>query len=1112
MMKTSPRFFSAFGLSFSTLRAVALIGSAAGGAIAAETVSHGKGGGPVATKAPDGLTAMKSFKFDQGLKVELFAEESLLANPVAFAPDEKGRWYVAESYRQEHGVEDNRGHADWLEMDIAARTTADRLAMIHKFYPDPGAFSEKFTKHEERIVRIEDTNGDGLPDRQTVFADGFRDALDGTGAGILARGDEVWWTCIPNLWRFRDEDGNGQAERRDKLLEGFGVKFAFRGHDMHGLRFGPDGRVYFTIGDRGIHVKTREGGEVAEPDTGSVMRCYPDGSGFEVFATGVRNPQELAFDEYGNLFTGDNNSDSGDKARFVHVVEGGDSGWRMTFQYLNDRGPWNRELLWDEKEGHKSRYIVPPVANLGNGPSGLTYNPGTGLGKMYQGCFFLSDFRGGASASVVHQIRLEPSGAGFRVKEARPFVKGVLTTDCEFGNDGRLYVLDWVEGWGGCGKGRIYRFSDSAGDAPQQAATAQIIAEGMGTRSESALQAFLAHADQRVRQAAQFSLAEKGATATLLQIAQDPNATQLARIHAIWGIGQICTKQPAAAAPLKGLLRDLDSEIRAQTAKVLGEGRVPGVAQELVAVLRDSSPRARFYAALSLGKLRHSPAVPALFEMLAANDDSDAVLRHGGVMGLLGCAQSEELAARASDPSVAVRFGALLALRRQGSERIAAFLKDSNEEVVLEAARGIHDVPILGAFPALAALSSNDRLTNPRLLERVINAHYRLGQSSNAKAIATMSANGAFPAPSRREALDALSVWGAPSARDRLLNLWRPLPARGATDAVAAIGVAIPHLLRDGSASIQETAARLCAKLGLNAGEALAGLASDEKAAPGARLAALQALNVLKDDHLPKAAKVAFTARDAKLRSEALQALIALEPTTAVKLVAEAVSKGETVEKQAAVNALSRIKQAEATQEIGVLLEKLLEGKVASQIQLEILEAARYRPELASRLSEYQARDTSPLGPYSFALEGGSVERGRKVFREKVEVQCLRCHKCEIGDSAVGPELTKIGASKDRRYLLESIVFPNQMIAQGFSIVSLTLADGSVSAGRLLSEEGGKLVLEVMDPQGKPQQVSFGADQVKERFNAPSPMPENLRDSLSKWELRDLVEYLATRK
>lgn len=134
-------------------------------------------------------------------------------------------------------------------------------------------------------------------------------------------------------------------------------------------------------------MKSKEGKQSEVSDTGAILRCNPDGTDFEVFATGVRNPQELVFDELGNLFTGDNNSDSGDKARFVHLVEGGDCGWRMTFQYLDDRGPWNRELLWDDKEGQKARYIVPPIMNLSNGPSGLTYNPGTGLSKNMRGNF-----------------------------------------------------------------------------------------------------------------------------------------------------------------------------------------------------------------------------------------------------------------------------------------------------------------------------------------------------------------------------------------------------------------------------------------------------------------------------------------------------------------------------------------------------------------------------------------------------------------------------------------------------------------------------------------------------------------------------------------------------
>ena len=102
--------------------------------------------------------------------------------------------------------------------------------------------------------------------------------------------------------------------RRKPLHHGYGVHVGFLGHDLHGLRFGPDGRLYFTIGDRGLNVTTMDGQDLAVPDTGRVLRCDPDGTDLEVFATGLRNPQELAFDEFGNLFTGDNNSDGGDRA------------------------------------------------------------------------------------------------------------------------------------------------------------------------------------------------------------------------------------------------------------------------------------------------------------------------------------------------------------------------------------------------------------------------------------------------------------------------------------------------------------------------------------------------------------------------------------------------------------------------------------------------------------------------------------------------------------------------------------------------------------------------------------------------------------------------------
>src|SRR6185436_15971892 len=86
--------------------------------------------------------------------------------------------------------------------------------------------------------------------------------------------------------------------------------------------------------------------QLSNPDSGAVFRVWPDGSGLELFAKGLRNPQSLAFNDVGDLFTCDNNADGGDKARWIHVVEGADYGWRIGWQFLPKLGAWNSEGMW----------------------------------------------------------------------------------------------------------------------------------------------------------------------------------------------------------------------------------------------------------------------------------------------------------------------------------------------------------------------------------------------------------------------------------------------------------------------------------------------------------------------------------------------------------------------------------------------------------------------------------------------------------------------------------------------------------------------------------------------------------------------------------------------
>ena len=207
-----------------------------------------------------------------GFNVELWASDPLLANPVVFWPDNFGNVYVCETYRQEtEGVPDNRSHTYWTEDDLRCMTVDDRGKMYLKHHPE---YSKEWTDQEDRIVLLEDTNNDGTADSTKVFADGFNDLLDGTGAGLLVQankegGTDAWYTCIPNLWKLEDLDNDGVADRRESLHRGYGVRVALRGHDMHGLQIGPDGNpeLIYVLYVESILVSSYEYLTLSSPNT-----------------------------------------------------------------------------------------------------------------------------------------------------------------------------------------------------------------------------------------------------------------------------------------------------------------------------------------------------------------------------------------------------------------------------------------------------------------------------------------------------------------------------------------------------------------------------------------------------------------------------------------------------------------------------------------------------------------------------------------------------------------------------------------------------------------------------------------------------------------------------
>ncbi|MGB3967464.1 MAG: PVC-type heme-binding CxxCH protein, partial [Planctomycetota bacterium] len=524
----------------------------------------------VAPASSEAQEQIRSFRLAPGLACDLVAAEPDLCNAVAFAFDGKGRCFVAETFRINDGVFDTRNYMQWKDDDLACLTVADRVAKYGKHIAKD---IPKYAAYSERIRMLFDSDRNGTLDRSTVFADGFSDLADGIASGVLPVGNDVWFTNIPKLWRLRDRDGDGVADERSAVHDGFGVHTSLIGHDLHGLIVGPDRRLYFSIGDRGFHVQQGER-TLAYPHEGAVLRCELDGSALEVVHRGLRNPQELAFDAHGDLFTGDNNSDGGDRARLVQIVPGADSGWRIGFQWLSDRGAWNRERMWHPRNVGQPAGILPPIANFADGPSGLAFDPGIGLPARFRGCFFLCDFRGGASNSGVHAIRLQRLGAGFEVASTERAIWQVLATDVDFGPDGAMYVLDWVSGWNKTGKGRIYRVRppEAANDLAARA-TAQLLASDLAGRGVPALQGLLAHADRRVRQQAQFALVDLSATDALLATAKAPEAP-LARVHALFGLGILGRADAKHLAGVDELLGDGDADVRATAARVLGDARL----------------------------------------------------------------------------------------------------------------------------------------------------------------------------------------------------------------------------------------------------------------------------------------------------------------------------------------------------------------------------------------------------------------------------------------------------------------------------------------------------------------------------------------------------------
>ncbi|WP_430452154.1 DUF7133 domain-containing protein [Rhodopirellula europaea] len=1133
--RPSPFFRWAIGLGLivgampvsAVLSGTDLVGSVSADEPAAAAVTNTKPEAlepDIAEASEEASQAMAGFKIPEGWEIKLFAAEPQVANIVAFAVDSKGRVYVCESYRQNRGVTDNRGHDDeWLLADLSAETVQDRID-YHKRLLGEAAIT--YAQHDDRIRRLTDTDGDGVADESTVVADGFNGLEEGTGAGVLINGSDIYYTCIPKLWKLTDADDDGVAEDSQVLSDGYGVRVAFRGHDMHGLIRGYDGRLYFSIGDRGYHVTTPEGNLLSNPAVGAVFRCEMDGSGLEVYCNGLRNPQELAFNDIGDWFTVDNNSDSGDKARLVHLLEGGDTGWRMHYQYLPDRGPFNRLKIWEPHHNEQPAHLVPPIINFTDGPSGLVFYPGTGFGKQLENQFLICDFRGGPSNSGIRSFSVDPAGAFYKMGTDDQPIWNILATDVAFTPSGELLVSDWVDGWDGLGKGRLYTLSDPAQQDTDVVSEVQELLSGdITAASVEDLTKQLRHIDRRVRLNAQWELASGGETQPLIEIASATDLDARFRLHGIWGCEHAlrldASKASDVLAANRGWLTDSDPIIRAAACSLAGDRNDAESIAKISELLSDKSARVKYFAAMSLSELLTSEtgnaatnqqAFGIVLQILAENDNVDPALRHACTYFLRRVATEEMLAGLAKHNSVPVRRAAIAALRGQGSEKVTAFLSDASSLVLAEAAMAIHDRPIPAGVDELANLISvaDLPLNSEALLRRVLAANYRIGTAEAAAALASFAASGEKPTWARIEAIDMLANWASPDPRDRVTNEYRPLESRPESIAREALAKHIEVLMITDQ-TVREKAIDVGSKLGIKKiAPQLIARTNDAQSRPASRASALTALARLQPAQAVQIARAIDLEQPTQLVTAALSVLGKHDgPASVDRFIAATATESQLV-RGLAWDLLADVESKEALEHIIKGVNAYLENDLPADVQLNLVEAAAKRlpEEWNAKIAAHreQLATTEPLAKWMDSLHGGDPDKGAKLFFGKTELSCVRCHKVDRAGGEVGPALTTIGKTRDRRTLLEAIALPDAKIAEGFETAVIADEDGQVFTGIVGMET--EDVIELIAADGSRARIE--KDYIIARKKGKSSMPAGLTEQMTARELRDLVAYLAS--
>ncbi len=554
--------------------------------------------------------AGKAFAVRPGFRVELVAAEPLVRSPVAVDFDEDGRLYVVE-------------------------------------YRDYNQFANPKGAQVRGCVKLlEDTDGDGVYDKATVFADGLESPV-----AVACWDGGVFVGVVPDVWYFKDTDGDGRADVKRKVLTGFDRDKAGEAM-LNSFRWGPDNRFHIATGPAGGNLRAAD-----KPDAKPVavrrqnIRFDPRTTAFEGTSGGGQHG--LTLDDWGDTFVCDNSNpvehlayDARYAGRNPFVVAPSPvadinaAGRHPDLHRLSPPEPWReaRTRLRNDKRFPGPTEGGRPFGFF-TGASGVTVYRGHAFPPEYRGNVFVGE----VANNLVYRARLDPKGLGWsavRAEAGREFLasRDIWFRPVQFANapDGTLYVVDmyrelietavalppqmlpFVDIAGGIDRGRIWRVVPD-GFAPPKPPR-------LGKATTAELVALLEHPNGWHRDTAArllYQRQDRGAVPALRKLTTE-SKSPLARMHARYALHGL---NALSAADVLTALGDGEPRAREHALR-LGEGFTssPDIRGKVASLVADPDARVRCQLAFSLGLFPDDPAVP-LLGRLAAADASHALPR-----------------------------------------------------------------------------------------------------------------------------------------------------------------------------------------------------------------------------------------------------------------------------------------------------------------------------------------------------------------------------------------------------------------------------------------------------------------------------------------------------